>query len=68
MRADGLARTVADFRRFRILADGMRTVRLKSGAGKPQMKTGPERAETRRRYALARPCLVLCHAKRLAAT
>jgi len=45
MRADGLARTVADFRRFRILADGMRTVRLKSGAGKPQMKTGPERAE-----------------------
>ena len=26
------------------------------------------RAETRRRYALARPCLVLCHAKRLAAT
>ena len=45
MRADGLAQNVADFRRYQILAGGMRTARLKSGAGTPQAKQRPRRAE-----------------------
>ena len=46
MRADGLAQNVADFRRYQILAGGMRRrQRLKSGAGTPQAKQRPRRAE-----------------------
>ena len=45
MRADGLAQTVADFRRFRTLGGCMRTEQLKSGAGKLQTKIHPRRTE-----------------------
>jgi hypothetical protein len=40
---------------------GLSTARLKSGAAKSWGKTDPGRAETRRRFALARPCSMSCH-------
>ena len=61
MRADGLAQTSADFRRFRTLTGGIRTTRLKSGAGKLQPKRRPRRAESylSAPHAAIRPSLLL---------
>jgi len=47
-----------------IFDDGRATERLKSGADTRISMVRPWRAETRRRYALARPCYLAYHAPR----